>query len=74
MQSKILEKEEADTICAKISPTLQNSNSPKDNLSKDEHQASYISLLNQLYFYQLTKVDLLLSLNVRTIWKKLWII
>ena len=48
MQSKILEKEEADTICAKISPTLQNSNSPKDNLSKDEHQASYISLLNQL--------------------------
>ena len=36
---KDLEKEEADTICAKLSRTLQNSKPPKDNLSKDERQA-----------------------------------
>ena len=36
---KDLEKEEADTICAKVSLTLQNSKSPKDNLSKDERKA-----------------------------------
>ena len=34
-----LEKEEADTIRAKISLTLQNSKPPKDNLSKNEHKA-----------------------------------
>ena len=34
-----LEKEEADTIFAKVSLTLQNSKPPKDNLSKDEHKA-----------------------------------
>ena len=36
---KDLEKEEADTICAKISLTLQNSKTPKDNLSKDDGKA-----------------------------------
>ena len=36
---KDLEKEEADTIGAKISLTLQNTKPPKDNLSKDEHRA-----------------------------------
>ena len=36
---KDLEKEEADTIRAKVSLTLQNSKSPKDNLSKDERKA-----------------------------------
>ena len=36
---KDLEKEEADTIRAKISLTLQNSKPPKDNLSKDERKA-----------------------------------
>ena len=36
---KDLEKEEADTICAKVSLTLQNSKPPKDNLSKDERKA-----------------------------------
>ena len=36
---KDLEKEEADTICAKVSLTLQNSKPPKDNLSKDECKA-----------------------------------
>ena len=36
---KDLEKEEPDTIHAKISLTLQNSKPPKDNLSKDEHKA-----------------------------------
>ena len=36
---KDLDKEEADTIRAKVSLTLQNSKPPKDNLSKDEHKA-----------------------------------
>ena len=36
---KNLEKEEAGTIRAKVSLTLQNSKPPKDNLSKDEHKA-----------------------------------
>ena len=34
-----LEKEEADTIHTKVSPTLQNSKPPKDKLSKDERKA-----------------------------------
>ena len=33
---KDLEKEEADTIRAKVRLTLQNSKPPKDNLSKNE--------------------------------------
>ena len=37
--AKDLEKEEADTIRAKVSLTLQNSKPPKDNLSKDERKA-----------------------------------
>ena len=36
---KDLEKKKADTICAKVSITLQNSKPPKDNLSKDERKA-----------------------------------
>ena len=36
---KDLEKEEADTICAKINLALQNSKAPKDNLSKDVPRA-----------------------------------
>ena len=36
---KDLEKEEADTIRAKVSLTLQNSKPPKDNLSKDKNKA-----------------------------------
>ena len=36
---KDLEKEEVDTISAKVSLALQNSKPPKDNLSKDEHKA-----------------------------------
>ena len=36
---KDLEKEEADTIRAKVRLTLQNSKRPKDNLSKDECKA-----------------------------------
>ena len=32
------EREETDTVCAKISLALQNSKPPKDNISKDEHQ------------------------------------
>ena len=36
---KDLEKEEADTIRAKVSLTLQNSKPPKDNLYKDERKA-----------------------------------
>ena len=34
-----LEKQEADTIRAKVSLTLQNSKPPKENLSKDERKA-----------------------------------
>ena len=34
-----LEKEEADTVRAKVSLTLQNSKPLKDNLSKDERKA-----------------------------------
>ena len=36
---KDLEKEEADTIHAKVSLTLQNSKPPMENLSKDEGKA-----------------------------------
>ena len=36
---KDLEKEEADTIRAKVSLTIQNSKPPKDNLSNDERKA-----------------------------------
>ena len=36
---KELEKEEADTICAKINFTLENSKTLKDDLSKEEHKA-----------------------------------
>ena len=36
---KDLEKEEVDTIRAKVSLTLQNSKPPKSNLSKDERKA-----------------------------------
>ena len=36
---KDLEKEEADTIRAKVSLTLRNSKPPKDNLSKEERKA-----------------------------------
>ena len=36
---KDLEKKEADTVCAKVSLTLQNTKLPKDNLSKDERKA-----------------------------------
>ena len=67
---KDLEKEEADTIRAKVSLTLQNSKPPKDNLSKDEHKAlKELQSDTSIVIYQLTKVDLLLSLTVRTIWK-----
>ena len=36
---KHLEKEEADTVRAKVSLTHQNSKPPKDNLSEDERKA-----------------------------------
>ena len=36
---KELEKEEADTICAKINLTLENSKTLMDDLSKEEHKA-----------------------------------
>ena len=36
---KDLEKEEVDTICAKVGLKLQNSKPPKSNLSKDERKA-----------------------------------
>ena len=68
---KDLEKEEVDTICAKVSLTLQSSKPPNDNLSKDERKAlKEVQSDNQLQFYYLTKVNLQLSLTERTIWKK----
>ena len=74
---KDLEKEEADMICAKVSRTLQNSKPLHDSLSKNEGKS-----LKELQFdtsivishYKLTKIDLLLTLTVRTIWKNVWII
>ena len=36
---KDLEKEEVGTIQANVSPTLQNSKPPKDNLSKDKRKS-----------------------------------
>ena len=36
---KDVQKEEADTIRAKISLTLQNSKPPEENLSKDQHKS-----------------------------------
>ena len=35
---KDLEKEEADTICAKINPTLQSSKPPKDNIVENQRK------------------------------------
>ena len=59
-------------IRANISHTLQNSQAPKDKLSKDENKAlkelqSDASVVN----YQLTKVDLLSSLIVRGLFLKM---
>ena len=59
-------------IRANISLTLQNSQAPKDKLSKDENKAlkelqSDVSVVN----YQLTKVDLLSSLIVRGLFLKM---
>ena len=59
-------------IRANISLTLQNSQAPKDKLSKDENKAlkelqSDASVVN----YQLTKVDLLSSLIVRGLFLKM---
>ena len=74
---KDLEKEEADMICANISRTLQNSKPPHDSFFKNERKS-----LKELQFdtsivtshYKLTKIDLLLTLTARTIWKNVWII
>ena len=59
-KQKDLEKEDADTIRSKVSLTLQNSKPPKDKLFKDKRKAlKEYNLIHQLWFYQLTKVDLL---------------
>ena len=72
---KDLEKEEADTIRAKVSLTLQNSKPPKDNLSKDERKAlKELQSHTSIVILPAAKVDLPLSLTVRTIWKNVWII
>ena len=72
---KDLEKEEADTIRAKVSLTLQNSKPPKDNLSKDERKAlKELQSHTSIAILPAAKVDLPLSLTVRTIWKNVWII
>ena len=65
---KDLEKEEAVTIHAKVSLTLQNSKPPKDSLSKDERKALKESESDtSIVILPADKVDLLLSLTVRTI-------
>ena len=62
-------------IRAKVSVAFQNSKPRKDNLSKDEHKAlKELQSDTSIVVYQLTKVDLPLSLTVRTIWKNVWII
>ena len=72
---KDLQKEEADKIRAKVSLTLQNSKPPKDNLSKDERKAlKELQSHTSIVILPAAKVDLPLSLTVRTIWKNVWII
>ena len=72
---KDLEKEEADTIRAKVILTILNSKPPKDNLSKDELKAlKKLQSDTSIVILPAEKVDLLLSLTVRTIWKSVCII
>ena len=67
---KDLEKEEAGTIQAKVSLTLQNSKPPKDNLSKDERKAlKELQSNSSIVILSPDKGIYLLSLTVRTIWK-----
>ena len=73
-----LKKEETDTICAKVSLTLQNSKPPKDNLSKDERKAlKELQSDTSIVILPAGKgrsTVILLSLTMRTIWKNVWII
>ena len=72
---KDLEEEETDTICAKVSLTLQNSTPPKDNLSKDERKAlKELQSDTSIVILPADKGRSTLSLTVRTIWKNVWII
>ena len=69
---KDYQKEEADTIRAKISLTLQNSKPPKDNLFNDEHKAlKELQSDTSIVTLPADKGrDALLSLMLRTIWKR----
>ena len=70
-----LQKEEAHTICAKISLTIQNSNSPKDKLSKDECKVLKELQSDTSIVILPTGMDRsTVILTVRTIWKKVWIV
>ena len=71
---KDLEKEENNTIHAKISFTLQNSKPPKDSLSKNEHKALKESHSNTSIVVLPADKGSSSSLIVRTIWKNVWII
>ena len=64
---KVLVKEEADRISAKIILTLRNSKLHKYNFSKNECKVSILAIKYQFYLYQLLKVDLLVSFTVKTI-------
>ena len=65
------EKEETETIRAKVSLKLQSSKPPKDNLSKDERKA--LKELQSDTSIVILPADKGRS-TVRTIWKNVWII
>ena len=59
------EKEEADTIRAKVGVTLQNSKSPRDNLSKNQRKA--LKELQSDTSIVILPADVRLSLTMTTI-------
>ena len=72
---KDLEKDEADTIHAKISLTLQNSKPLKDNLSKDECKTlEELQSDTSIVTLSVDKSRSTVILTMRTIWKNVWII
>ena len=55
---KDLEKEEADTIRAKVSLTLLNSKLPKDNLSKDERKFLLVNRQAKIFLRMIFLVEI----------------
>ena len=72
---KDLEKEEVDTISAKVSLILQNSKPPKDKLSKDERKTfKKLQSDTSIVILPDEKGRSTVSLTVRAIWKSVSII